>query len=289
MSSLFGLRKSRTRQSSVSGQDLTERSVPYDMTIASRSPIAVGTLSQGNRGISAPNTNPSLTASGTEFNKFTVSKPHGDDPSNRASTSTADSSTLYDEINDPLTPQGAIPIPHPQTTRLRRNELHSMRSQRQDFGQISSTQGSPRSNRPSSGVTVKSDTTRNSKYTTSSDPPHSHLSFNLHHHQSSESFHFPRPPDDEIEILFEKVKQTRGDPKGLDKFTIGQKWELVKNDEQIRWNEQRIGEQSRKFQESGQSFPPQSPEWFIQKLMNRTITPKQASDLLVCLRSKELR
>jgi cytokinesis protein len=164
-----------------------------------------------------------------------------------------------------------------------------MRSQRQDFGQISSTQGSPHSIRPASGMTVKSDTTRNSRYATTSDPSHSNLSFHLHHRHSSESFHFPRPPDEEIEILFEKVKQTRGDPKGLDKFTIDQKWELVKNDEQIRWKEHRIGEQSRKLHETGQSLLPQSPEWFIQKLMNRTITPKQASDLMVCLRSKEVR
>ena len=283
MSTLFqGLRKSRLRQQSVSGQDLTERSVPYDMTIASRSPIAVGvpaTPSQGNPGISAPNTNPGLT---TEFNKFTMRRPHRDDSLNRASTSTADSSTLFDESG----PQNITPIIYPQTTRLRRSDAPSMRSHGQDFGQISSTQGSPRSVRPSSGMTVKSDTTRNSKF---SDPSHAHLPFHLHYRQTSEPFHFPRPKDAEIEILFEKVKQTRGDPKGLEKFTIDQKWELVKNDEQIRWNEQRIGEQSRKPHETGQSLLPQSPEWFIQKFMNRTITAKQASDLLVCLRSKEVR
>jgi cytokinesis protein len=286
MSTLFGLRKSRLRQSSVSGQDLTERSVPYDMTIASRSPIAIGTLSQGNPGISAPNTNPALT-SVTDFNKFTALKQHRDNSPNRASTSTADSSTLFDEPSGPLTSPNLTPIPHPQTTRLRRNEPPSMRNQGQDFGQISSTQGSPRSVRPSSGMTIKSDTSRNStKY---ADPSHSHLPFHLHHRQTSEPFHFPRPKNEEIEILFEKVKQTRGDPKGLDKFTIDQKWELVKNDEQIRWNEQRIGEQSRKLHETGQSLLPQSPEWYIHKFMNRTITAKQASDLLVCLRSKEVR
>lgn len=227
MSTLFGRRKNRVRQSSLSSQDLTERSIPYDQTIASRSPVPVGTLGQGNRGISATNTNPSL----------------------------------------------------------QRNDVSSMRSQGHDFGQISSSQGS----RPSSGMTVKSDTTRNSKLATSSDPSQSHLPFHLHHRQSSELFHFPRPPNEEIELLFENVKQTRGDPKGLDKFTIDQKWELVKNDEQIRWKEQRIGEQSRKLQEAGQSLLPHSPEWFIHKLMNRTITPKQASDLLVSLRSKAVR
>jgi len=283
MSALFGLRKNRLRQPSVSGQDLTERSVPYDMTIASRSPIAVGTLGQGSPGISAPNTNPGLTTSGAEFNKFSTRRPHRDDSPNRTSTSTTDSSTLFDESSGPLS---LTPIPYPQTTRLRRNDIASMRSQGHDFGQMSSIHGSPRSIRPSSGMTVKSDTTRNSK---SSDPSYSHLHFHRHHRQNSESFHFPRPNDAEIEILFEKVKQTRGDPKGLDKFTIDQKWELVKNDEQIRWTEQRIGEQTRKPHETGQALLPQSPEWFIQKFMNRTISPKQASDLLVCLRSKEVR
>jgi len=286
MDTFFGLRKNRPRQSSLSGQDLNERSVPYDKTVPARSPIAVGTVNQGIRGISAPNTNPSLSVSGTEMNKFRVRSRMDDSPT---SLSTADSSTIY---NDPIvSPNNTTPALHPQTARLRRNDVASMRSHGQDFGQISS-QENPAPPRPTSGMTVKSDTTRHSRYTqsfsSSDSAPHTHHPFSLHLRQASESFSFPRPPDDEIEVLFEKVRQTRGDPKGFTDLSMDQKWELVKNDEQIRWVEQRKREQSRKHHESGQPIMPETPEWYIQKFISRTITAKQASDLQVCLRSKEM-
>src|SRR6266508_6141311 len=99
MDTFFGLRKNRPRQSSVSAQDLNERSVPYDKTVPARSPIEVATVNQGIRGISAPNTNPSLTVSGTEMNMFRVRRM---DDSPTTSLSTPDSSTIYDETAGPL-------------------------------------------------------------------------------------------------------------------------------------------------------------------------------------------
>ncbi len=301
MATLFGRRKSRPRQSSVSTQDLNERSVPYDMTIPSRSPIPVGTLTQSFRGISAPNTNPSLTVGGTEFNKFTTQRNRNDREgaheqlrpgSPAASASTADSSTLYDETTGPFLSPSKLSIVHPQTARIRRAEA---RGQSQDFGQFpypSQRQSSP-STRPSSGTTLRSEANRHSKYAaslTSSDGS-SQIPFHVHQRQASESFHFPRPPtDEEVEILFEKVKLNRGDPKGFtSNLTIDQKWELVRSDEQMRWIEQKRGQQSRKPNEPGQQIPLESPQWYIQKFMDGTITPKQASGLNVCLRSKEMR
>lgn len=301
MATLFGLRKSRPRQSSVSAQDLNERSVPYDKTIPARSPIPVGTLSQGFRGISAPNTNPSLTTAGTEFNKFTTHRNRNDREeqlrpgSPTASASTADSSTLYEEATGPLYSPNKLPIVHPQTARMRRTEDSSPRSQSQDFGQFPAplhVQSSPLA-RPSSGTTLRSEANRYSKYAaslTSSDGS-PHIPLHMHQRQASESFHFPRPPtDEEVEVLFEKVKLNRGDPKGFtSNLNIDQKWELVRSDEHMRWIEQKRGQHSRKQNEPGQQIPHESPQWYIQKFMDRTITPKQASSLNVCLRSKEMR
>lgn len=67
---------------------------------------------------------------------------------------------------------------------------------------------------------------------------------------------------------------------------------MVYNDEHLRWKEERAREeQSRRQKETGQpaQIMSESPEWYIQKFLDKTITPKQASGLLVSLRSKQMR
>jgi cytokinesis protein len=67
---------------------------------------------------------------------------------------------------------------------------------------------------------------------------------------------------------------------------------MVYNDMQIRWKEEKQREeQSRKQNEAGQSgaILTESPEWYIKRFLDKTITAKQAGSLLVSLRSKELR
>jgi len=304
MESIFGRKKARPRQSSVSGQDLNERSVPYDKLSASgRSPIAVGTVNQGIRGISAPNTNPALTVSGTELNKFTMQKnkaererlyeQHQRRESSSASVSTADSSTLIEEHGVGI-PGSSSKLHSQQTARMRRSEASS--SGNTDFGLFANAPGSPIT-RPNSGMTMRSDNNRNSRYAaslTSSDggTHHSHLSQFYHRHHSTDTFHFPRPDtDEEIETLFQNVKRSRDLGDMLD-LHIDQKWHIVYNDEHIRWKEEKQWEeQSRKQNETGQpaAIMPESPEWYIKKFLDKTITPKQAGSLLVSLRSKELR
>ena len=116
MDTFFGKKKNRPRQSSASTNELSERSVPYHkLGPPSRSPVTVNTVSQGLRSnpgavISAPMTNPTLTADGTELNKFAMAKqradrervyrdasPFGRPGSPSTSISTADSSTLYND------------------------------------------------------------------------------------------------------------------------------------------------------------------------------------------------
>jgi cytokinesis protein len=98
--------------------------------------------------------------------------------------------------------------------------------------------------------------------------------FSFHHRHGQDDFTFPRPDtDEEIEALFQVVKQTRvlGHMPNL---SIDQKWAMVYNDEHLRWQT-----------EKGEG----TPEWYIKKFLNETITAKQASSLQVSLRTKELR
>jgi cytokinesis protein len=156
--------------------------------------------------------------------------------------------------------------------------------------------------RPLSVVTTKSDS-RNSRYATSPSSEggsshHHHLSSSIsqlyhRHHSSSETFHFPRPETDaEIEALFENVKRTRDFPDIPRDLTVDQKWHLVYNDEHIRWDKEKQKEhQSKRQKETGQStgVMPDSPEWYLKKFVDKTITAKQAQSLGVSLRSNEMR
>lgn len=105
-------------------------------------------------------------------------------------------------------------------------------------------------------------------------------------------FYFPRPAkDDDIEVLFENVKRTRdlGDMPGL---SVEQKWHMVYNDEHIRWKEEKTRDQQTKRQtQMGEStgLVENTPEWYIRKFLDKTVTAKQAGSLLVSLRSKEMR
>ncbi|PPQ66836.1 hypothetical protein CVT26_009615, partial [Gymnopilus dilepis] len=309
MDSIFGRKKVRPRQSSLTSQDLNERSIPYDkLSTPQRSPIPVGTLNQGIKGISAPNTNPALTAAGTELNKFTMQRSrfdrerlyeqHRQDPSTM-SISTADSSTAYEDSLNTLSSSSFKPHVHDQQiARIRRSEASSPGSQQTDFNQYPSLP-SLSTRRPNSSATLanRSDLNRGSKYAASlasseAGSHHSHLSQFYHRHHASESFHFPRPEnDEEIEAMFENVKLTR-DLGDIPDLSIDQKWQMVYNDECIRWKEDKQREeQSKRQSETGQpaTMIPETPQWYIRKFLDKTITPKQASSLLVCLRSKEVK
>lgn len=331
MDSLFGRKKSRPqRQPSLSVQDLEGRSVPYDKLAPSpRSPTTVGTVSQGLRGapnISAPITNPTLTANGTEFNKFAMQRSKVDrdraydDHNNGRSSSprpsmsssvTPDAPQLY---NENLAWQLATGRPKGAAQSIRRSEASSSSKgspTTADFGQIPNSPplpplpNSPVLNanstlRPQSAMTTRSESSRGSRYApsvTTTEPHHSssHLAHHFYHHNrhgNADDFYFPRPDDDStIEALFENVKRTR-DLGEMPNLSIDQKWHMVYNDEHIRWKEERTrDEQARKQTEAGApaSIVENTPEWYIKKFLDKTITSKQASSLQVSLRSKELR
>jgi cytokinesis protein len=179
-----------------------------------------------------------------------------------------------------------------------------------DFGQFPYTGSSPgyplnsptsAGMRPPSSANMASRTegsNRGSRYPPSlasadSQTHFSHLSQHFYHrHGSQDDFNFPRPDNDEdIEALFENVKRTR-DLGDMPHLSVDQKWHMVYNDEHIRWKEEKSREdQTRRQNETGQpaSIVENTPEWYIKKFLDKTITAKQASSLLVSLRSKEMR
>jgi cytokinesis protein len=306
--------KPQPRQSSFSNQDLNEHSVPYDQLGPSpRSPVAVGTISQGINHISAPLTNPTLTPNGTELNKFALQRA-------KAERSRAYAKQLND-LAPPQSPTFSADSLYSDSvasssSASRPSFVSSIRNVRQseassisdppvaDFGQISPSNNPPSyfstpnaTIRPTSTNTTRSEGTRGSKYASSvvsSDAlsptsHHSHLS-HFHFHSRHDDFQFPRPEtDEEIEAMFENLKRTREFPE-MPHLSIDQKWHMVYGDEQIRWKE-RDDNAKKQMAAAGQGpgAVEGSPEWYIKKFLDQTITAKQAGSLLVSLRSKEMR
>ena len=313
MNTFLTRKKNRPRQSSVSTASELGASKPYEEVAPSpRTPIHVGTTSQGLRSpfpgvISAPISNPTLTTDGTELNLHTIlrSKQERDQlynthPATRPisptnSPSTADSSTLYSESDK-------IHSHHRSTTSASETSISSgrMSPSVSDFGgyHLQRKGLNQQTTRPTSRSTTRSDrmsaNTRSVVFDASS--PHSHstpIGNALHavrYGTHAEEFQFPRPNnDEEIEALFQEIKRSLDLADNMPNMSIDQKWMMVYNAEQLRWSEER--RQSKKVADTGLSAPfsEGTPEWYMQKFMDRTITTKQASSLEVSLRSNQLR
>lgn len=178
--------------------------------------------------------------------------------------------------------------------------LFGKRKHRPRQSSLSSPDGNDRSSRPFSAIstsTTRSESNRSSRYAPSLSPYEQnsghHLSQFPSFHRHQDEFYFPRPKtDEEIEALFENTRRVRdlGELSNLANLSIDQKWHMVYNDEQIRWKDERLREeQARKQGENGQpgAIVENSPEWYIQKFLQKTITAKQASSLHVTIRSGE--
>jgi cytokinesis protein len=311
MDTFFNRKRQRPRNSSVSVQSDLADSVPYDkLPSLTRSPLAVGTVSQGLRGgpttsvISAPLTNPTLTANGTDLNlnyqnlhRTRLERDKGTAAPSPArpdsSFSTADSSTLYNESF------ASFPGKRPKTPtshKLRKSEASTSSGRKSPSGSEFGSVPIPAS--PSVASTMlralhaqDNTSSRFSTSTAHSDNHSIHLS-HIFHKPHTDEFCFPRPEKDEdIEALFARVAQQRDLP-SVDNLSINQKWGIVYAAEQVRWQEERSrGEQARKQGDAGQAIlsGEGSPEWYIRKFLDGTITAKQVSSVWVSLRGHETR
>ena len=304
-SSMFHTRnKVRPRQSAV---DELSASKPYEELAPSRQPIHVRTTSQALRGsvpsqISAPNTNPTLTSdpdepknkvfartrdrSDREQDQLYVSLPAIRPLSLRKSPSTAtDSSTVYSDSDKSFSHRRS-------TTSLSETSVSSGSGSTfvSDFGGRHS-QGKNSNQQaalPTPGATTKFEHI-------TSDPPPKHLHSTLHAARNAVhagEFYFPRPSDDELELLFQEIKRSLDLGDYVPNMTLDQKWQMVYNAEHIRWADERKREQYTKKQaEIGQSVPDNrgSPEWYIQRFTERNITQKLVASLEVSLRTLDLR
>jgi cytokinesis protein len=309
METLFGRKKSRPRMSSVSAQDL--RSVPYE-SVPAGPPIPVSRPVTATS-ISAPATNPTLTTNGTNINIHTMQRSKAErerayattgastqrSGSPHASLATDDSSTLYsestDSISNPHTSYAARKLRQSGSSSGRRSP--SIYDSVRALPPIPPTPSSPppsasSSLRPASSSTTRSDN-RSSRYTVQTEPHphHNHYHFpSLHRHGTMDDFNFPRPDDDEIDAMFQNIVRTR-DLTNLPPLSIDQKWSMVESDERLRWKDEKTREeQAKKIPEQSRNgmIEERSPEWYLMKFMDRSITPKDASGLLVSLRGHEL-
>jgi cytokinesis protein len=291
---ISGRKNSRLRQSSLSGQDL--HTVPYEsVTPGPTVPVSRQAVISN---VSAPITNSTLTANGTTLNLHTAqplraarerisaatatSTPHPRSSYASIVTNDSESSTLYSE------PTGSISNPPISSARkLRQSGSSSGRSSPSNHGSFHSLPPPPIQTtafpslpppqpsasatlRPSSFSTSRPDN-RFSRSTFQTEPhsSHSHHLFPHLHRHNKLDFDSPRPSDEEIEARIQTVERGFDLRTNLPPFTIDPKWSIVESDVQLHFTER-------------------PPEWYLVRFMERTITPKDASGLLVSLRGHEL-
>lgn len=341
---LFGRKKHKQRQSSVSNSDLSERSVPYSQLATNTTPNVTSPAESlayaGLRGavhgvaaISAPVTNPTLTTDGTDINyrasqwgKQTAQKLH----------EIQTSIDLRDGVGDhQLDQPPSSPTKSTRTRSFGEASTSSGLGRRTGQESLGGSSTIARSASNKSGMADFGGFVQDSRYPamTTSKPssrstvqpglPHSprkgyassivsngsdhhsvtaqlrdHLpgSSTAHARNSSfgtDGFNFPRPSNpDEIEDMFQKVRSTRGIG-DLGNMGIDQKWQIVYNHEQLRWQEDRKrATQLRRSALQGQTngvYAKDSPEWYLKKFMDGSITPKQVGELTVSIRGQPLR
>jgi cytokinesis protein len=167
-----------------------------------------------------------------------------------------------------------------------------------DFGNLNGPPSRPSSaTRPSSTATLKNDIYRYSaatvnKYAPTMATAASDLQDRLSHFhlpiRGQEEFLFPKPENPaDIEAMFAIIKSTRDMPDTYDP-PLEQKWAIVHSNEQLRWQEERARMTKRPGGVgalAGASISKDSPEWYLKKFMDMTITPKHVGSLAVSLRT----
>jgi cytokinesis protein len=263
--------------STVSGRDI--RTIPYDSDPAGP-PIPVG-RPPVTADIPASVTHPTVAASGVDSTLFTMQRARVESerayatisaPTPRSSYSTlyseydAYDATTINEQQDPLASFATLTLRQSGSSSGGRSP-----STHDSFGPLSPISSTPSSPPPSSSTDLSS---TSSSYT-GSDRPSRYApqteSNSSHRHGTMGDFNLPRPDDGEIEIM-----------------------NLVERNERLRYQDEKTREeqegQAKKIPELKYTaiIEEQSPEWYLMKFMDRSITPRDASSLLVSLKTQEM-
>lgn len=353
---LFGRSKKLTKANrpsaaasvSSSNSELNERAIPYDRLTTGRSPVQVGTISQGLRAtgaISAPITNPTLTIEGTDLNIHSGRRRREEREQSLADLGTQSS----DDAGRIMSPgrrqrqvqNGAISDSGSTGSYLsggrRRGDSDTSgpstsRSNMVDFGAYvaSTASGSRTSNLPgSSRSTATSDQTLGSdslqghtRYPASllsngsetvgsvasqlrDHFPHqvreslSHIRSSIYSTGSITSpttgdFVLDRPSNsDELDAMFERIMAERRNTDSRDKgestnMSQDQKWGIVYAHELDRFNKIKK-EKGKGGKKDGGVYEKDTPEWYLKKFMDQTITAKHVTGLTVSLRTLPIR
>lgn len=317
---------SSTSTSLPSPTDLTA-SVPYNQIPTSHPPPIAGPSTSFARGISvndvgAPSTNPSLGIDGQAFN---LHRPAPPSPrrSEKSRTSTRNSSsTDVDRVDSPdLTRNGTRSSNRQQPMAEFGGPRHPYAAARDTDNMSIRTVSSIGSNRDMAPVR---DLGRYPSFAT--DPRGSVSSRSTHtlvtprsnyapsNPRLSEEYSFARPPDYEIDRMFEELISTRNvDSIGpstsrssvsstntqanLAKTTatmsVEVKWQMVESDHRARWDAAKMRQRkeeellrSGKASKRATTVVKNSPEWFLKKCLDGTLTADHVRTLSVSIRTQ---
>lgn len=357
MDSLFSRTKKLTKTNrpsntpSLANSELSERAIPYDRIASGRSPVQVGTVSQGLRVvgtgiISAPITNPTLTLDGTDLNIHSGTRLRQEREALYAESATSgdDLSRNSKEGRDPMSPSskksrqrsgdGSVTSYFSGARRRGESDASGPSSSRPnmlDFGAYPAsastastgrTSNLPGTNRslatyPSEGTI--GDESAQSRYPASVLSNGSDAVSSVTHqlrehlpHQVRESiqhlrqsyygtttspvageFQLERPINpEEIDAMFERVRSERDIVEAVN-MTMDQKWGIVYAHEQDRWNQlkkkeavlKKAGATGGDGKPGNVVFAKDTPEWYLKKFMDQTITAKHVGSLTVSLRT----
>ena len=111
-------------------------------------------------------------------------------------------------------------------------------------------------------------------------------------------FHLPRPKDDkEVERMFIELMHKRGwqnlpdaAKRQMLAYAPAKKWTLVHQDKLTEWQGEQKKRQQNRQADTPLTRPDEegSPEWYVKKIVDDTITPKQLQSLAVSLRTQPI-
>jgi cytokinesis protein len=98
-------------------------------------------------------------------------------------------------------------------------------------------------------------------------------------------FNLTRPENpEEIEAMFQRIAPERDIGEGVN-MTLDQKWGIVYAHEQDRWNQQKKKKVAATGNGPSAVYAKDTPQWYLKKFMDQTITAKHVGSLTVSLRS----